>query len=39
VGSFKTHAEASSFIDAERASYTQRFFRLVPEFGDLEADD
>lgn len=37
--SFTTHAEVASFIDAERSSYAQRFFRVVPEFGDLDEDE
>jgi hypothetical protein len=36
--SFTTHAEAASFIDAERPNYAQRFFRIVPEFGDMDED-
>lgn len=39
VGSFSSHAEASSFVDADRSGYSQRFFRIVPEFGDLDVDD
>lgn len=37
--SFTTHAEATSFIDAERPNYSQRFFRIVPEYGELDAEE
>jgi hypothetical protein len=37
--SFTTQTEAVSHVDAERPSHPQRFFRIVPEFGDLDQDD
>jgi hypothetical protein len=39
AANFTTQADATSFIDAERPGYAQRFFRIVPEFGDMDADD
>jgi hypothetical protein len=37
--SFTTQTEAVSHVEAERPSHPQRFFRIVPEFGDLDEDD
>jgi hypothetical protein len=37
--SLTAEAEAHSFVEVETREHPHRFFRVVPEFGDMEEDD